>query len=112
MAWSINNAFKGLNGEFEAIRLIGAGGVAAYIVCANAFVAWNIHKGNDFDVVSYCAAFPTGLGLAIAAVAGSVALKDRNVASAKVIAQTGAVPSPALDGARVPTGDPPPVGQP
>ena len=94
MSWSITNAFKGSGGEFEVVRLLGAAGIAAYVVCANGFVAWNMAEGRPFDVVAYCAAFPTGLGLAIAAVAGSAAWKDKGVASAKVTAQAGAAPPP------------------
>lgn len=109
MSWSINHAFKGLNGEFEVVRLLGAAGVAAYIIGANGFQAWNIGNGHSFDVAAYCIAFPGGLAAVLAAVAGSAAWKDKGVASAKVTAQTGAIPTPALDGARVPTGDPPPV---
>ena len=112
MTWSINHAFKGLNGEFEAVRLLGAAGVASFILGANGFQAWNIANGHPFDVASYCTFFPAGLAAVIAAIAGGAAWKDKGVASAKVTAQTGAIPTPALDGARVPTGDPPPVDQP
>lgn len=111
MMKGLSHALRGIGGEYEAIRVLGALGILAYIVCANAFVAWHMRNGHPFDVTAYCIAFPSGLGAAIAAVAGSVAIKDRNVASAKVIQQTGAVPTPALDGARVPQGDPPPVGE-
>ena len=69
-------------------------------------------KGRAFDVTAYCLAFPTGLGVAVGAIAGAVAWKDQKVANAKVTEQTGAVPSPAIDGAQVPTGMPPPVDKP
>lgn len=83
MTFPINHAFKGPNGEFEAVRLLGAAGIAAYIVAANGFQAWNIHNGHAFDVAAYCIAFPGGLAAVLAAVAGSVGWKDRQVAKAK-----------------------------
>ena len=90
MTWAISTAFKGVNNQFEAIRLLGAAGVASFLVGANGFQAWNMIEGRPFDVALYCIAFPGGLAAVLTAVAGSVAIKDRNVASAKVIAQTGA----------------------
>lgn len=78
-------ALKGSGGEFEINRLVGALGATAYIVGANAFVCWDvIHLGHTFDVTAYCLAFPTGLGVAVGSIAGAVAIKDRNVASAKL----------------------------
>lgn len=113
MNWSFTSALKGLNNEFEVIRLLGAAGVAAYIVGAHTFVAYDVMwMKRPFDLTVYCLTFPTGLGAVIAAVAKAATWKDAGVASAKVTAQTGAIPTPALDGARVPTGDPPPVDQP
>jgi hypothetical protein len=38
----------------------------------------------------YCLTFPTGLAAVVGGTAGAIAIKDRNVASAKVIEQTGA----------------------
>lgn len=81
---NIFNALKGIGNEPEIIRTLGAIGVLAYIVGALAFQTWNMARGQPFDVVAFCAAFPAGLGVAIGAAAGAVALKDRNVASAKV----------------------------
>lgn len=78
------NALKGISGEFEINRVLGASGVSVYIVSAPAFVAWNMAKGREFDVVAFCAAYPTGLGLAIGAIAGAVAIKDRGVATARL----------------------------
>ncbi len=109
----IRNALKGISGEFEINRLVGAFGATAYVIGANAFVGYEVFwVGRAFDITAYCLAFPGGLAVAVGSIAGAVALKDRHVASAKVIAQTGAVPTPAIDGARVPIGDPPPVDKP
>lgn len=82
---SIINALKGIGGEFEVTRVVGAVGATAYIICANGFVAWNVfHHGALFDVATYCLSFPTGLGVAVGATAGAVAVKDRSVATARV----------------------------
>lgn len=91
----LSNALRGIGGQYELNRLVGAFGGIAYIVCANAFVAINIHKGNGFDVTAYCLAFPGGLAAIVGAIAGAVSWKDKGVASAKVIEQTGAAPGTA-----------------
>lgn len=90
---SLTNILRGVGGEFEITRVLGAAGVAAYIIGALAFESWTVfHLGKEFDVVAFCASFPTGLGVAIGAIAGSVAVKDRNVAVAKVTSETGSAP--------------------
>ena len=109
MSWSINHAFKCSNNEFEAIRLLGAAGVASFIIGANAFQAWNMAEGRPFDVALYCTMFPAGLGAVLIAVAKAAEWKDKGVASAKVIAQTGAVPTPPAVGPQVQPGDIQPV---
>lgn len=103
----LTNALKGISGEYEAIRLIGAAGAAAYIVGAHTFIAWEMILGRGFDLLTYCTAFPGGLAIAVGGTAGAASLKDRNVASAKIIQQTGTVPTPAKEGPQVPVGDPP-----
>ena len=81
----LTNMLKGVTNEFEVTRVVGAVGATAYIFCANGFVAWNVfHHGALFDVTTYCLAFPTGLGVAVGATAGAVAVKDRHVATARV----------------------------
>ena len=90
---SITNALKGIGGEYEINRVVGALGGTFYILTACGLVAYDvIVKGREFDIVAFCAAFPAGLGVAVGAIAGAVAWKDKGVASAKVIEQTGAVP--------------------
>lgn len=104
---SLSNMLRGISGEFEITRVVGAAGASAYILCANGFVAWNVlHGGQVFDVTAYCLAFPTGLGVAVGSIAGAAAVKDRNVAKARL---TGAQ-ADAADAANIttptPTGDP------
>lgn len=101
----LSNALRGYTGEFELNRVVGAFGGVSYVVGAHAFVAWNMIAGREFDLVAYCTAFPAGLGIAVGSIAGAVAWKDKGVASAKVIEQTGAVPAPPPAGPPVPVGD-------
>lgn len=86
----ILSALKGIGGEYELNRIVGAIGAFAYVVGANGFVAWDVvAKGREFDLTAYCLAFPGGLAAVVGAIAGSVAIKDRNVATAKAVeAQT------------------------
>jgi hypothetical protein len=99
MLTGITNALKGISGEFEVNRVVGAFGAAAYIVCGNAFVVWNMIDGRPFNLTEYCLAFPGGLAVAVGAIAGAVAVKDRNVAVAQTVRDTGAMPGKAAEGA-------------
>lgn len=109
----LTNALRGIGGEFELNRLVGFFGGVVYVIGAHVFVGYEVFwLGRGFDVTAYCLAFPGGLAVVAGGTAAAVSIKDRNVASAKIIEQTGAVPTPAKDGAQVPTGDPPPVDKP
>lgn len=92
------NALKGIGGEFEIQRVLGAFGTIVYIVMAPALV-WAGKVTASFD--SFCIAYPAGIAACLAATAGSIALKDRQVATAKVISETGAKPAdpPAMPAA-------------
>jgi hypothetical protein len=91
---TITNVLKGIGGEFEWTRVFGAAGVAIYIVAANGFEAWTVfYQGKAFDVTAYCLAFPTGLGAAIAAIATAAGQKDKAVASAQTVQDTGSLPA-------------------
>lgn len=92
----ILNMLRGISGEFEINRVVGAFGAATYIVCTNVFVAWDmLYHGRQFELIAYCTAFPGGLAIAVGAIAGAVAIKDRNVATATVVRETGAMPANA-----------------
>lgn len=97
---NILNMLRGLSGEPELIRTLGALGILAYILGGLGFEGWNMARGVAFDLVAFCTAFPAGLAAAIAGVAGATALKDRNVATARVVQDTGAMPAsaPAIGG--------------
>lgn len=93
------NALKGIGGQYELNRLVGAFGGVTFVVSTVAFMAWDVMwKGRDFDVTAYCLAFPAGIAAVVGAIAGSVAWKDKAVATAKVIEQTGAQPGMAATG--------------
>lgn len=93
---SLMNALRGISGEYEINRILGAAGVLTYVVTAPSFVGWSMYQGHPFDLVAFCSAYPLGLGAAIGAVAGAVAVKDTYVASAKVTQDTGSAPGLAM----------------
>jgi hypothetical protein len=94
------NALRGIGGEYEVQRVLGAIGTLTYTVMVPVFVATGVIK--DTSVTEFCLAFPGGLAACIGATAGAIALKDRQVAIAKVTAETGAVPAPPPAGPQVP----------
>ena len=77
---TILNALKGIGGEYEVQRIIGAFGSVIFIVSAPALV-WAGKITASFD--SFCLAYPAGIAACITATAGAIALKDRQVAKAK-----------------------------
>ncbi len=85
-------ALKGIGGEFEVQRILGAFGTIVYVVSAPALVgAGKIVASFD----SFCLAYPAGIATCIGATAGAIALKDRQVAAAKVVeASASATPEP------------------
>lgn len=76
------NALKGMDGGFEVQRTLGAIGTLVFILVVPAFILLGIIK--DVTVSEFCTAFPFGLGSCILATSGSIAIKDRNVAAAKL----------------------------
>ena len=107
MTFPFESALRGVGGEYEISRVIGGFGALAYCVCANGFIAWEVLRhGKPFDLSTYCTLFPVGLAAIIAAAAGSAAVKDRQSATSRVIAETGAVPAPPPAGPRVPVDEP------
>jgi hypothetical protein len=87
----LSNALKGIGGQYEVQRILGAFGTVMYVVTAPALV-WAGKVEVSFE--AFCLAYPAGLAACIGATAGAILLKDRGVATAKVIEQTGAVPAP------------------
>jgi hypothetical protein len=91
---NITNILKGVGGEYESTRVLGAFGVIVYIIIANGLMlyqCWYLQK--PFDITAYCLAFPAGLGTAIAAVGITAGVKDRNVAAAQTVTNTGSQPA-------------------
>lgn len=88
---------RGIGGELEINRTIGAIGAAAYIVTVPIMLIVEEWNNRAFDLVAYCTAYPAGLAIAVGAIAGAVALKDSSVAKAKATmdeANNNAGPSP------------------
>lgn len=77
---TILNALKGINGEYEVQRILGAFGTVVYVISAPAFV-WAGKVTATLD--TFCLVFPAGLAACVGATAGAIALKDRQVAKAK-----------------------------
>lgn len=86
---SILNALKGIGGEYEVQRVLGAMGTVIYIITAPALV-WSGKVNVTFD--TFCIAYPAGIAACLAATAGAIAIKDRNVAKSKVIESEGEHP--------------------
>lgn len=80
---TILDALKGIGGTFEVQRVLGAVGTLTYTFSVPIFVATGIIAG--VTVTEFCVAYPAGLAACIGATAGAIALKDRNVAAAKVV---------------------------
>lgn len=90
----ITSILRGIGGEFEITRVLGSAGVASYILVANGLMiyeCWYLQKA--FDIIAYCAAFPAGLSVAVAAVGITAGVKDRNVAAANTVTNTGSQPA-------------------
>jgi len=83
---TILNALKGVTGEFEIQRVLGATGTIVYIFTAPALV-WAKIVAVSFE--GFCLAFPAGLAACVGATAGAIALKDRQVARAKGVEREG-----------------------
>lgn len=79
---SLMNMFRGIGGEFEVQRVLGAVGTLTYTFAVPLFVALGTIR--DVSVTEFCLAYPGGLAACVGATAGAIALKDRNVAQAKV----------------------------
>lgn len=80
---NFGNIIRGIGGEPEINRTIGAAGAAVYIVSTVAFQAWNMAEGRPFDVTAFCIAYPAGLSAVVLAIGAAVTIKDRGVATAR-----------------------------
>lgn len=90
----LSEILKGIGGGYEINRVVGAFGAVVYVIGAHVFLGYEVWwLGKEFDLNTYCLTFPTGLGIAVGAIAGAVALKDRQVANAKVISETNSQPA-------------------
>lgn len=77
---------KNVQGEFEVGRtLLASSGVSA-IFTPIGFQVWDMSRGAHFDVVAWCAAYPTGLGALAGVGVFAIGKKDRDVATARLTA--------------------------
>lgn len=96
---------KTANGTYELNRVVGFFGGVVYVVMTHVYIGWEVFKlGKAFDLTGYCLTFPTGLAAVVGGTAVAVAVKDRNVATSKVIEATGS--KPATPPAPAPTPQP------
>lgn len=85
---SLINSLKGITGEFDVGRMLGASGGASYVVCPPVFQAWALYKGQPFDPAAFCAAYGGGLAVAATGIGALIAIKDRGVAAARLTVAT------------------------
>ena len=95
---------RGINGTVELNRLSLFLAALGYVFGTLGFQGWSIWNGAVFDVTAFCLSFGGGFAALIGGGAGAVALKDRQVATASVIASTGS--KPATPPAPAPTPQP------
>lgn len=82
----ILEALKGINGTYEVQRVLGAFGTVVFTVSVPMLVAADVIKAS---LEGFCLAYPTGIAGLIGTTAGAIALKDRQVAKAKVEERAG-----------------------
>ena len=95
---------RGINGTVELNRLSLFLAALGYVFGTLGFQGWSIWNGSEFDVTAFCLSFGGGFAALIGGGAGGIALKDRQVATAKVIEATGS--KPATPPAPAPTPQP------
>lgn len=111
-ARGFSQILRGAGGALELNRFNLFIGAIGFVLSTIGFQAWAMARGEHFDVSDYCTAFGLGFaGLGLGG-AGAVALKDRQVAMARTIEQTGRVPAPPPAGPPVPAGKAPPLDDP
>jgi len=101
MNWNI---LRGLSGNFEIGRVCLVGGTVFAIVTPIIFESYEIgwNKGH-FDVTAWCLAYPGGLAALNALGVFAIGNKEKQVATAQVVRDTGSQPGSA---APAPTGVP------
>ncbi len=103
----LTNVLKGIGGEFENGRVsLAIGGFFA----VSSPIGFEIYemgwKGGHFDVTAWCLAYPGGLVALVAGGVFAIGNKEKQVASAQIVRDTGAMPGVAPT---LPPGAPTPV---
>lgn len=94
-----SSIFRGLSGDYENTRVLGSFGAIVFILGALGFQIWELHMGEKFDLVAWCTAFPGGLVGVIGAINLTAAQKEKTMAVAQTIRETGSLPvQPIGDG--------------
>ena len=93
---------RGANGGIEVNRLVGFMGGLAVIVGSLGFQGWDMWRGEAFRVSDFCLSLAGAVSLLTGGTGVAVALKDRQVAMAKVIDRTNSVPVRPSAGSRAP----------
>lgn len=79
---------RNISGEIEIGRVLLASGGAAAIFAPLVFIACDmIFRGAHFDVVAFCASYPTGLGVLSGVGIYSLGKKEKDIATAKATLQ-------------------------
>jgi len=91
---SLADMLKGINGGYEVNRVVGALGALFYIIGTHVFVGYEVFwLDKDFVLTAYCLAFPARLSALYHGTGAAVAIKDRNVATSRVVEATGSKPA-------------------
>lgn len=92
----ISNILKGIGGDFEIGRVsLAIGGLFA-VSSPIAFEIWEMGwKNGHFDVTAWCLAYPTGLVALVAGGVFAIGNKEKQVASAQTVRDTGSLPGKA-----------------
>jgi hypothetical protein len=90
----ILNVLRGIGGEFEFARVsVAIGGLFA-VLTPIGFEVWEMGwKGGHFDVTAWCLAYPGGLIALFGGGAFAIGNKEKAVASAQTVRDTGALPA-------------------
>jgi hypothetical protein len=90
---SLANILKGIGGELEIGRVSLAVGGFFAVTSPIGFeiyeIGWN---GGHFDVTAWCLAYPGGLVALVAGGVFAIGNKEKQVAAAQVVRDTGALP--------------------
>lgn len=74
---------RGISGDFELGRVLGAIGGVNYVFWPPVFQAIDTFKNGHWDPAAFCAGYGGGFALTATGIGGFIALKDRSTAAAR-----------------------------